>query len=130
MLVKIGSLSESEIASFFQALERPLFGVDSEVVKEVVPFPVNRSARCALKNFDLSPCLRVLVVVDSEFPGAWFFSTVHVKRSNVEIGSSYDLYPDVRGHRRLDSSALNQRRIHESPIFRLLAINRSPLLND
>ena len=54
VLVKVGLLCEAEVAAFRRTYVWPFLSVDSQVVKEVVPFLELLKAFIALKNFDLS----------------------------------------------------------------------------
>jgi hypothetical protein len=73
MLVQVSLLSESVVAVKEIALVRPLLGVDSQMVEEVVPLPEYFRAvfvGAAQQPYDSSG-LWAFILIDNEVRGAW-----------------------------------------------------------
>jgi hypothetical protein len=83
------------VALKISALVRPLLGVDSQVVEEVVPFPEHFGAfamGAAQQPYD-SSCLWAFILIDHEILGAWdvLFDTNLVKIKIFSILNSEGL---------------------------------------
>ena len=73
MLVQICLLGEALVAALLWAHKWSLFGVDSQVVEEVVPLAEKHLAvgKVTLQNFHLSLCSGILVLQNTEQPCGW-----------------------------------------------------------
>lgn len=72
MLVQVCLLSESHLAAGNSASIRPLIGVNTEVIEEIVPFPEHFSAvtmGAVEKPDDSAWLLLAPVLIDHEFAG-------------------------------------------------------------
>lgn len=90
VLVKVSLLSEGMTTLWESAFIRPLLGVDSEMVEEVVPFPEDLGAFgvSAAEKSNYSSSLWVFVLINDEVLGAWnvFFNSYLVEIKIFSMG--------------------------------------------
>lgn len=103
VLVQVGFLGETLVTSWFLANEWSFFGMDSEVVEEIVPLPEEHlaSVKVAFKDFYLALSLRVFIFKHSELSGGGDLlldpnlGEVEVRASlHVDRGVVRDLFSD------------------------------------